>query len=59
LTLVVVPVIYQIMENHQQVSKGEKVDYEAEMVADYDHRVKQFSQTLKMVQHITKNASKF
>ncbi len=39
LTLVVVPVIYQIMEKIiNRVSKGEKVDYEAEMVADYEHR---------------------
>jgi HAE1 family hydrophobic/amphiphilic exporter-1 len=39
LTLVVVPVIYQIMEKIiAKFSKGEKVDYEAEMVADYDHK---------------------
>jgi hypothetical protein len=38
LTLVVVPVIYQIMEKAiNRLSKGEKVDYEAEMVADYVH----------------------
>lgn len=39
LTLVVVPVIYQIMEKLiAKFSKGEKVDYEAEMIADYDHK---------------------
>lgn len=38
LTLIVVPVIYQIMEGIiRRLSKGEKIDYEAEMVADYDH----------------------
>ncbi|MBG6186989.1 efflux RND transporter permease subunit [Flavobacterium sp. CAN_S2] len=37
LTLIVVPVIYEIMEKLiAKFSKGEKVDYEAEMVADYD-----------------------
>ena len=36
LTLIVVPVIYNIMEKIiARVSKGEKIDYEAEMVADY------------------------
>jgi len=36
LTLIVVPVIYNIMEKIiQKLSKGEKIDYEAEMVADY------------------------
>ncbi|TPG44396.1 efflux RND transporter permease subunit [Flavobacterium pectinovorum] len=36
LTLIVVPVIYQIMEGIiRRLSKGEKIDYEAEMVADY------------------------
>jgi len=39
LTLIVVPVIYEIMEKIvSRVSKGEKTDYEAEMVADYDHK---------------------
>ena len=39
LTLVVVPVIYQIMEKIiAKFSKGEAVDYEAEMVADYVHK---------------------
>ncbi len=39
LTLVVVPVIYQIMEKIiHKFSKGEKLDYEAEMIADYDHK---------------------
>jgi HAE1 family hydrophobic/amphiphilic exporter-1 len=38
LTLIVVPVIYEIMEKLiAKFSKGEKVNYEAEMVADYDH----------------------
>jgi hydrophobe/amphiphile efflux-1 (HAE1) family protein len=38
LTLIVVPVIYQIMEGIiRRLSKGEKIDYEAEMVADYVH----------------------
>src|SRR6218665_2985653 len=36
LTLIVVPVIYDIMEKIiRKFSKGEKIDYEAEMVADY------------------------
>lgn len=39
LTLVIVPVIYEIMEKLiAKFSKGEKVDYEAEMIADYDHK---------------------
>ena len=39
LTLIVVPVIYEIMEKIiARVSKGEKPDYEAEMIADYEHR---------------------
>lgn len=39
LTLIVVPVIYEIMEKIiAKLSKGEKVDYEAEMIADYDHK---------------------
>lgn len=39
LTLVIVPVIYEIMEKLiAKFSKGEKVDYEAEMVADYVHQ---------------------
>jgi HAE1 family hydrophobic/amphiphilic exporter-1 len=38
LTLIIVPVIYEIMEKLiAKFSKGEKIDYEAEMVADYDH----------------------
>lgn len=38
LTLIVVPVIYQVMEGIiRRLSKGEKIDYEAEMVADYEH----------------------
>jgi hydrophobe/amphiphile efflux-1 (HAE1) family protein len=40
LTLIVVPVIYEIMEKIiAKFSKGEKIDYEAEMVADYEHKV--------------------
>ncbi len=39
LTLVIVPVIYEIMEKLiAKFSRGEKVDYEAEMVADYEHK---------------------
>ncbi len=39
LTLIIVPVIYEIMEKIiAKFSKGEKIDYEAEMVADYDHK---------------------
>lgn len=39
LTLIIVPVIYEIMEKIiKKFSKGEKIDYEAEMVADYEHR---------------------
>jgi hydrophobe/amphiphile efflux-1 (HAE1) family protein len=39
LTLIVVPVIYEIMEKIvSRLSKGEKTDYEAEMVADYEHK---------------------
>ena len=39
LTLIIVPVIYEIMEKIiAKFSKGEKVDYEAEMIADYDHK---------------------
>jgi HAE1 family hydrophobic/amphiphilic exporter-1 len=38
LTLIIVPVIYEIMEKLvAKFSKGEKIDYEKEMVADYDH----------------------
>lgn len=38
LTLIVVPVIYEIIEKIiAKFSKGEKTDYEAEMVADYVH----------------------
>ena len=39
LTLIVVPVIYEIMEKIiKKFSKGEKIDYENEMIADYVHR---------------------
>ena len=38
LTLIIVPVIYEIMEKIvRKFSKGDKTDYDAEMVADYDH----------------------
>ena len=38
LTLIIVPVIYEIMEKLvAKFSKGDKIDYEKEMVADYDH----------------------
>ena len=39
LTLIIVPVIYEIMEKIiHKFSKEEKTDYEAEMIADYDHK---------------------
>ena len=39
LTLIIVPVIYELMEKIiGKFSKGEKIDYEAEMVADYEHK---------------------
>ncbi len=39
LTLIIVPVIYEIMEKIiTKFSKGEKIDYETEMVADYVHK---------------------
>jgi len=39
LTLIIVPVIYEIMEKIKaRLTKDEKIDYEAEMVADYDHK---------------------
>ncbi|MFV8322081.1 efflux RND transporter permease subunit [Flavobacterium sp. LB3P21] len=39
LTLIIVPVIYEIMEKLiAKFSKGQKVNYEAEMIADYEHR---------------------
>lgn len=39
LTLIIVPVIYEIMEKIiRKFSKEEKTDYEAEMVADYVHK---------------------
>ncbi|AOW08999.1 efflux RND transporter permease subunit [Flavobacterium gilvum] len=38
LTLIIVPVIYEMMEKLiAKFSKGDKIDYEAEMVADYVH----------------------
>ncbi|MCO6147885.1 efflux RND transporter permease subunit [Flavobacterium sp. NRK1] len=39
LTLVIVPVVYSIFDSIiRRVSKGTPVDYEKEMVADYEHR---------------------
>ncbi|MCW2118237.1 efflux RND transporter permease subunit [Flavobacterium sp. 7A] len=39
LTLIIVPVIYEIMEKIvAKFSKGDKIDYEAEMVSDYVHK---------------------
>jgi HAE1 family hydrophobic/amphiphilic exporter-1 len=39
LTLIIVPVIYEIMEKLiKKFTKGEKTDYEAEMVASYEHK---------------------
>jgi len=39
LTLIIVPVIYEIMEKIiRKFSKEEKTNYEAEMVADYVHK---------------------
>jgi hydrophobe/amphiphile efflux-1 (HAE1) family protein len=39
LTLIIVPVIYEIMEKIiAKFFKNEKIDYEAEMVADYEHK---------------------
>jgi HAE1 family hydrophobic/amphiphilic exporter-1 len=38
LTLIIVPVIYEIMEKLvAKFSKGEKIDYEKKWFADYDH----------------------
>jgi hydrophobe/amphiphile efflux-1 (HAE1) family protein len=40
LTLIIVPVIYEIMEKLiQKVTKGKQTDYEALMVEDYEHKV--------------------
>lgn len=39
LTLIIVPVVYSIFDSLiRRFSKKEKTDYEAEMVADYEHR---------------------
>ncbi len=39
LTLIIVPVIYEIMEKLiAKFSRGQKVNYEAEMIANYEHR---------------------
>jgi HAE1 family hydrophobic/amphiphilic exporter-1 len=40
LTLIVVPVIYEIMEKLiQKLTKGKQTDYEALMIEDYEHKV--------------------
>ncbi|WP_313580546.1 efflux RND transporter permease subunit [Chishuiella sp.] len=39
LTLIIVPVVYSLFDSTiNRLSKGEKVDYEAEMIADYEER---------------------
>lgn len=39
LTLIIVPVVYSLFDSVlRRVKKGEKIDYEAEMVADYEHK---------------------
>lgn len=39
LTLIIVPVVYSLFDSIlRRMGKGEPVDYEAEMKADYDHR---------------------
>ncbi len=39
LTLIIVPVVYSLFDSLiNRLSRGEKVDYEAEMVADYEER---------------------
>ncbi|WP_312176235.1 efflux RND transporter permease subunit, partial [Chryseobacterium sp.] len=39
LTLIIVPVVYSLFDSIlRRMGKHEKVDYEAEMKADYDHR---------------------
>ncbi|WP_313376810.1 efflux RND transporter permease subunit [Chishuiella sp.] len=39
LTLIIVPVVYSLFDSAiNRLSKGEKIDYEAEMVADYEER---------------------
>lgn len=39
LTLIIVPVVYSLFDSMlRRMGKGEKVDYEAEMVAEYDHK---------------------
>ncbi|WP_313385844.1 efflux RND transporter permease subunit [Chishuiella sp.] len=39
LTLIIVPVVYSLFDSAiNRLSKGEKVDYEAEMIADYEER---------------------
>ena len=39
LTLIIVPVVYSLFDSLlRRMGKGEPVDYEAEMVADYDHK---------------------
>ncbi|SKB73622.1 hydrophobic/amphiphilic exporter-1, HAE1 family [Soonwooa buanensis] len=39
LTLIIVPVVYSLFDSMlRRFGKDEKVDYEAEMIADYDHK---------------------
>lgn len=39
LTLIIVPVVYSLFDSIlNKVKKGEPIDYDAEMVADYDHK---------------------
>ena len=39
LTLIIVPVVYSLFDSLlRKMGKDEKIDYEAEMVADYDHK---------------------
>lgn len=39
LTLIIVPVVYSLFDSLlRRFGKNEKVDYEAEMVADYEHK---------------------
>ncbi len=39
LTLIIVPVVYSLFDSMlRRMGKDEKVDYESEMVADYEHK---------------------
>jgi hypothetical protein len=53
--LIIVPVIYEIMEKLiAKFSKGTKVDYEAEMIADYEHELSEDGFTPKYCSSIVK-----